>query len=136
MPTVARITARSGAFALDNQQQHRTRPLPYIIFYLPTPLRAPPLRLRGYSLSPWAPFHILSCILAVCSPSLGCGLPLSCVHPHLQTSCFFGVSLSFVLLVHESLQPHLDPVVPFLRSFGARFSPDLVADAEHFEVLL
>lgn len=66
------------------------------------------------------------------SLSLGRGLSLDCIRLPLQSASLCGVSLSFASLVHGSLHPHLvDPVVPFLRSFGSGFPPFLaVCDAK------
>lgn len=70
-------------------------------------------------------------------PSPTWGLPVDCAPIQSTYRYFFGISLSFVPLVHAPIAPHLDPVVPFLRSLGTCFSPFLVdGDAERCGVLL
>lgn len=71
----------------------------------------PPARFCGHT----PPTTCVSSRLSALSVFPLCrGLSLNYV-PFLKSTCFFGVSLSFVPLAHEPLYPHFDYVVPFLR---------------------
>lgn len=74
---------------------------------------------------PWALMFLLSVIVAVGSPAHVRGLPLGSFPLAFQPKFSPGVPLTFVPLVCETFRPLLGPVVPFLRSAGIRFPPNL-----------
>lgn len=85
--------------------------LPYSFFNPTTPLCGGPNPSpvsRGACPPPRPPLVLLSFIFVVYSPSLSRGLSLDCFRISLESTWLFGASTSFVPIVHEPLQPHLD----------------------------